>query len=124
MTVSKKKKQVRKEFRDSVFQRDNGECRTCKRDGKDTPATVAHHIIDSSQVPDGGYTLANGISLCNDCHWKSERHWMRLLTDPMFHPEELAKLVGFQPVTVRPRGRLGMMLFVRTTATPLNPYGR
>lgn len=58
----------RHEFRTSVFQRDNGECVNCKK-----PATDAHHIIDRSLFPDGGYYIDNGVSLCPDCHILSEK---------------------------------------------------
>jgi hypothetical protein len=26
-------------------------------------------------MPDGGYVLENGISLCNDCHFEAERYY-------------------------------------------------
>lgn len=32
----------------------------------------AHHIVDRSLFPDGGYYLNNGASVCAECHWLAE----------------------------------------------------
>jgi hypothetical protein len=32
----------------------------------------AHHITDRKLMPNGGYVVSNGISLCADCHIKAE----------------------------------------------------
>lgn len=65
--MSEKKKQIRENFRNEVFSRDENKCRKC---GK--PAVDAHHITDRNEMPNGGYVLENGISLCADCHVKAE----------------------------------------------------
>ena len=57
----------RNEFKKQVFTRDNGQCVFC-----DKPATDAHHIIDRSLFPDGGYYLDNGVAVCNEHHLKCE----------------------------------------------------
>lgn len=53
----------RDEFRMSVFARDRGMCVMCGRNAKD-----AHHILDRSLWPSGGYYLSNGACLCEGCH--------------------------------------------------------
>lgn len=63
MSVKQLHKQWRKEFNAAVFWRDKNICRVC---GK--PAVDAHHITDRHDLPNGGYVLSNGISLCEPCH--------------------------------------------------------
>lgn len=60
-------KKLRKEFRDGVFQRDQYTCKVCGKSAVD-----AHHITDRHCMPNDGYALSNGISLCSDCHIKAE----------------------------------------------------
>jgi len=57
----------RDEFRQQVFARDGGRCVICSAPGQD-----AHHIIERRLFDDGGYYLANGATLCADCHVKAE----------------------------------------------------
>ena len=102
--MSKKKKLVRKKFRDAVFKRDGYVCRVCGIGvvGVD-PSTYldAHHITSREEMPGGGYVEENGISLCESCHRQAE-HW---LSEPNMHeltkialaeydPEELYKRIG------------------------------
>jgi len=58
---------ARDEFREAVTARDCGRCVACGEVGVD-----AHHIIDRSLWPDGGYLLNNGVLLCPRCHMKAE----------------------------------------------------
>ena len=58
--MSKRKKEVRAKFRETVFERDGNVCAVCG----DPPPLDAHHIINRNEMPDGGYVLFNGISLC------------------------------------------------------------
>jgi 5-methylcytosine-specific restriction endonuclease McrA len=93
--MSAKKKNVRKDFRDAVFKRDNYTCQGC---GYKPPkgATVedhldAHHITDRHDMPHGGYAPKNGISLCKtmkNCHLKAERK------EEGFTPENLYAKIG------------------------------
>jgi hypothetical protein len=90
------KKQLHKawrtQFREGVFERDGHMCRICgKNDMLD-----AHHITDRHDLPNGGYVISNGISLCSICHVKAE---MFHITEGKewpsgFHPSELYKLIG------------------------------
>lgn len=58
---------TRDQFREQVFARDRHECVLCG-----APAQDAHHIIERRLWRDGGYYLANGASVCGDCHLKCE----------------------------------------------------
>ena len=56
----------------------------------------AHHISDRNEMPNGGYHATNGISLCDECHIKSEKfhttngeEWVE-----GFHPDDLYNKIG------------------------------
>jgi 5-methylcytosine-specific restriction endonuclease McrA len=90
------KKEIRTCFRNSVFVRDKHKCVMCgKKDGK----LDAHHIKDRSEIPNGGYTVFNGITLCagddkDNCHWKAEQYHITGVAHPGYSPEELYKKIG------------------------------
>jgi 5-methylcytosine-specific restriction endonuclease McrA len=63
------KKQIREKFHKGVFERDHYKCVICKKKAVD-----AHHIIDRSLFPDGGYILDNGVSLCSGHHIEAEKN--------------------------------------------------
>lgn len=70
------KKQIRQEFRDSVFKRDNYTCKICGTKGNEETLD-AHHITDRSEMPNGGYVKENGITVCkDDCHVLCEEYHM------------------------------------------------
>lgn len=87
-----KKKQIRHAFREAVFDRDQRRCRCCGA----AHDLDAHHITDRTEMPNGGYVLENGISLCPACHLKAETwHWSgKTKSEPGFHPDDLYKLIG------------------------------
>jgi hypothetical protein len=58
---------TRDQFREAVFARDGHSCVVCNQPGQD-----AHHIMERRLFPDGGYYLANGATLCGDCHYRAE----------------------------------------------------
>src|SRR5690349_13291884 len=71
----KSKKQLRESFKNGVFSRDGHRCKIC---GKHAQAVKldAHHIINRNLMPNGGYVLENGITLCDTpdgCHFKAEK---------------------------------------------------
>jgi 5-methylcytosine-specific restriction endonuclease McrA len=86
------KKETRRRFREGCFERDSHRCRVCKSSGK----LDAHHITDRNEMPNGGYVLENGISLCEDCHMKAERWHISGNTDFVkgYHPDELYAIIG------------------------------
>lgn len=84
------KKQIRDNFRNGVFKRDNHKCVMC---GK--PAVDAHHIIDRHLMVNGSI-LENGISLCADCHWKAEQFHATGASYPGYSPNELFRKINSQ----------------------------
>lgn len=92
------KYQRRSLFRVGVFERDNRKCRMCgKREPTDSSFDShldAHHITDRKEMPNGGYTLSNGITLCSDCHWKAEQFHMCGRPVDGYHPDDLYKKIG------------------------------
>ncbi len=54
-----------KQWRTSIFERDNYTCQSCNEKGGNLNA---HHILRWSKFKSLRYTLANGITLCKDCH--------------------------------------------------------
>lgn len=106
------KKQVRRRFREAVFQRDRYRCRCCGRAGLDRqggdawrkfhPLAAesqlveldAHHIVDRSQIENQGYVVENGISVCSECHMKCEAYWSTGVAEPGFAPDALFALIG------------------------------
>jgi 5-methylcytosine-specific restriction endonuclease McrA len=66
--MSLKKKAIRATFRESVFTRDKHRCVICG----DVNNLDAHHIIDRHNMPNGGYILENGVTLCTIHHLQAE----------------------------------------------------
>jgi len=88
------KKQVRENFRNSVFKRDGNKCKIC---GESNSSLDAHHITDRNLFPNGGYTLYNGITLCQKtCHLKAEKYHITngVEWEFGFHPNDLYKLIN------------------------------
>ncbi len=65
----KHKQQIRENFRNEVFERDGFACKCC---GESEGKLDAHHIVDRSKMPNGGYVKQNGITLCEPCHELAE----------------------------------------------------
>ena len=68
------KKEIRNKFRNEVFERDGFRCKMC---GDNNSKLDAHHITNRNEMPNGGYVLENGITLCdkpNGCHMKAEMY--------------------------------------------------
>lgn len=96
------KKDIRRNFRESVFKRDNYTCQVC---GKKLPESEldAHHITDRSEMPNGGYVSENGITVCTtspidepSCHMKCERYHITKGKDweVGLHPDDLYEIIG------------------------------
>lgn len=65
-----------KKWRKSVFERDNYTCRFCgyiSIKGKYIPIQ-AHHIKSFSKYPEFRFDLDNGITLCKNCHKKTDTY--------------------------------------------------
>ena len=94
LTVAKQKKNVRRQFRDAVFSRDRYCCRACGAYGSTESELDAHHITDRNEMPDGGYVIENGISLCSNCHGKAEQFHSTGTAADGFSPNQLYSLIG------------------------------
>lgn len=90
------KKDIRNNFRISVFERDKYTCKVCsKKSAEDL--LDAHHITDRNEMPKGGYVKENGITVCKDeCHMKVEQfhitggeEWVEGL-----HPNDLYNMIA------------------------------
>jgi hypothetical protein len=90
------KKQLRDNFREAVFKRDNFECKKCGAKSTET-LLDAHHIVDRHLMINGGYVVENGITLCNQkdgCHWKAEQLHRTGISYPDYSPDDLYALIG------------------------------
>lgn len=94
----KRKQIIRENFREAVFKRDGYKCRKCEKRQSEVKLD-AHHITNREAMPNGGYVVENGISLCDcdgGCHMKAEKYYISGGKDcpEGFHPSDLYALVG------------------------------
>ena len=89
--MSRRKKLVRANFRRTVFERDHHKCRICGA----TEDLAAHHITDRTKMPNGGYHMSNGITLCPPCHERAEQFHISdgATWAEGMHPNDLYKLI-------------------------------
>lgn len=107
--MSQRKKLIRKQFRDAVFQRDGFACVTCGLSSTPDRAEDeldAHHITDRNEMPNGGYVAENGISLCEICHLKAEAFHCGEPVPPGFLPAELYSIIGASEEAARAASEL------------------
>jgi hypothetical protein len=115
------KKQIRLAFRTAVLKRDRYRCAMCGKPGKDRQGgdghaafhlgipveklvlLDAHHITDRNDMPNGGYVVENGITLCDDgCHILAEIYHQQGTPHPGFSPIDLyAKIASSYEVAYR-----------------------
>ncbi|WP_186578053.1 HNH endonuclease [Aquibacillus kalidii] len=57
-----------KRKRSNILKRDEYQCRECKRYGKVTTATIAHHCYPLDKYPEYKLDSRTLISLCGTCH--------------------------------------------------------
>lgn len=95
------KKDIRRQFRDAVFERDHYTCLVCGKEW--TPADAdpnlhrinAHHITDRSEMPHGGYVPENGVTVCEgECHRRVERYHETGEVEPHLSPDALYQAIG------------------------------
>ena len=85
-------------------------CEICEKDGRLTPAVLAHHVIPIEERPDLRLELANLQALCRPCH---ERIHGRLPGEPR------SKGIAFRRSRLRPIGhRLNLGQPVRSGGHP------
>ncbi len=93
------KKEIRNYFRSSCLNRDKDTCRTCGRRASSREEALdifdVHHITDRHKMPNGGYVLENGITLCKDsCHIKAEQFHATGVAVAGFAIEDLYKIIA------------------------------
>ena len=88
----KKKQLIRSKFREAVFNRDDNKCLICGAKER----LDAHHITDRNDMPNGGYVLENGISLCPEHHLMAEQYHISNGNSypEEFHPDDLYELIN------------------------------
>lgn len=88
----KKKQIIRENFRTAVFKRDGHKCVFCDI----TTNLDAHHITDRNEMPNGGYVVENGISLCHIHHMEAEQFHISGGTKWIDgkHPNDLYSIIG------------------------------
>ena len=86
------KKMVRHLFKDAVFNRDKHKCVLCPY----TKDLDAHHITDRNEMPNGGYVVENGITLCPEHHIDAERFHVTGGQDWVedMHPNDLYRKIN------------------------------
>ncbi len=103
-----KKSEIRRSFREDVFDRDGYKCKWCGFGPiyESTELTFdAHHVTDRHEMPNGGYVKENGITLCkydengleeNSCHMKAEKFHISegVEWEEGMHPDDLYKMIG------------------------------
>ncbi|UTI42112.1 HNH endonuclease [Niallia sp. RD1] len=67
--------------RKRILRRDEYLCRECKRYGKNTEATLIHHVYPFLVRPELRLTSWNLLSLCKTCHEKMHDRTTDELTD-------------------------------------------
>lgn len=85
----KQKQKIRQKFRNDVFQRDGHKCVFCNK----TEKLDAHHITDRNEMPNGGYVLENGITLCPEHHLLAEEYHNGKIIEG-WTPDDLYKKIG------------------------------
>jgi hypothetical protein len=96
--MSAAKRKIRDNFRNLVFERDLNMCVMCGTSqeelGKENKTLDAHHIIDRSEMPNGGYVKENGISLCPTCHELADVYHSTGTSYPGYSPDDLFHKIG------------------------------
>ena len=90
MSTKQDHKRWRKEFNEKCLERDGHKCVFCN---VDTDLDV-HHITDRHEMPNGGYAISNGITVCETHHLMCEEHHRTGHAVVGFHPDDLYAKIG------------------------------
>lgn len=63
---------------EAVFARDNWTCQSC---GGGSGKLNAHHILSFANFPHKRFDITNGITLCKECHKKTDTYLKKELTN-------------------------------------------
>ena len=64
-------------WRKEIFERDSFTCQICRKVGV---YLESHHIKSWKNYPELRYVLDNGITLCRECHSKTDNYKKKALT--------------------------------------------
>lgn len=70
MSTKQDHKRWRKQFNEDCLKRDGNKCVFCG----ETEDLDVHHITDRHEMPNGGYVMSNGITVCNEHHLLCEEY--------------------------------------------------
>lgn len=90
MSTKQDHKRWRKQFNEDCLKRDGYKCVFC---GLDIDLDV-HHITDRHEMPNGGYAMSNGITVCEQHHLMCEEHHATGHAVVGFHPDDLYAKIG------------------------------
>jgi hypothetical protein len=90
MSQKQNHKRWRKDFNEICLKRDNNRCVFCTEDID----LDVHHITDRHDLPNGGYVLSNGITVCEHHHLMCEEHHATGHAVKGYHPDDLYKKIG------------------------------
>lgn len=92
MSMKQLHKKWRKAFNEACLERDKYKCVFCET----TTNLDVHHIVDrhDPSISNGGYTLSNGITLCQEHHLLCEELHAIGKCEPEYHPDNLFKIIG------------------------------
>lgn len=66
--MSEGKKRIRERFNYVCRRRDKFKCKICDIHESAVPGLEVHHITNRNLMPNGGYVLENGITVCPEHH--------------------------------------------------------
>lgn len=94
MSNKQKHKALRKSFNEVCLKRDKNKCVFCNI----TTNLDVHHITDRHEMPNGGYSLSNGITVCKDHHLDCEKFHIyegdESMCEEKYLPNSLYKIIG------------------------------
>ena len=88
---TQKHKRWRKQFNEDCLKRDGNKCVFCDI----TKDLDVHHITNRKKMPNGGYVMSNGITVCGDHHIICESWWEKCDSrNRTFSPISLYQIIG------------------------------
>lgn len=90
MSTKQDHKRWRKAFNDDCLKRDKHKCVFCNIDVN----LDVHHITDRHEMPNGGYAVSNGITLCEHHHLLCEEFHATGKAVIGYHPNDLYAIIS------------------------------
>lgn len=85
MSTKQDHKRWRSQFNHDCLERDGHKCVFCDEDVN----LNVHHITDRHEIPNGGYVLSNGITVCEHHHLLCEEFHATGHAAIGYHPDDL-----------------------------------